>query len=225
MREFEHMNFVSWSLLVTLLLLPLHAPKNAFASGSPVAVYAGLSLGLQKTYKLSHKEDDIEVSHRVLRTLVLPPQKFMEREVIPVKVIDKSLSRQYNLNRNFIDYLLLTADQLLLLGTKYTDEKEIQVKNKIILQSPLNSGTAWATGAYEKTVAAANDSIQVPAGVYSNCLKIITTRKIAGQLVYEETAWYAPEVGEIKNVITYPLEGTAITTELLAVNHRSKGGR
>jgi len=65
-----------------------------------------------------------------------------------------------------------------------------------------------------------DETVQVPAGMFTHCLKIGTVRKIDGKTVYEETAWYAPEVGEVKAVAAYPLEHTQIIHQLESVKNQ-----
>jgi len=50
-------------------------------------------------------------------------------------------------------------------------------RDMVILKAPFDTGANWITGAYEKIVETKKDTIQVKAGVFTNCLKIKTIRK------------------------------------------------
>jgi hypothetical protein len=123
------------------------------------------------------------------------------------------------------EYPFPTEAKQLIVATKYSQEIEIHLRDDLLLKAPLVKGATWVTGVYEKIVETRNDTIQVPAGVFTNCLKIKTIRKIDGQMVYEKTAWYASEVGEIKNIVKYPQEHKLFNTQLVKAKKQNRKNR
>jgi hypothetical protein len=201
-----------------LLVLALIAPSLAF--GSEIEEYAGLSEGLQKTYQVIEKENDVEVDRRVLRIRVLPKRRVDNKNVIPVEVTNEGLNSKNKIKWSIVEYMLLSSDRLEMVATKYPQEIELHKRNDVILKAPLDIGATWITGEYEKVIEGKNDKIKVPAGAFTNCLKMKTTRKIDGKMVYEETAWYAPGVGQIKKIATYTLENRQFITQMIAVHNQ-----
>jgi hypothetical protein len=214
-------------LQVLMLIIFLFSSPRLVVAGE-LEAYAALSEGFQKTYQIIQQEDEVEVDKRILRTLVLSKIKIGNRDVIPVKITNEGLTYKDKIRWTFIDYLLLSPDRLLIVATKYSQEIEMHQRDDLLLKAPLAKGATWVTGVYEKIVETRNDTIQVPAGVFTNCLKIKTIRKIDGQMVYEKTAWYASEVGEIKNIVKYPQEHTQFNILLMNVkkqNRKKRGQR
>jgi hypothetical protein len=210
--KYRHRLCACWGgAVLGLLVLAWGAPRQAF--GETIKEYAGLSAGLQKTYQIIEKEKNDEDFTSSRRDKVLLQKKIDGKYVFPIKRTFESIYGKYS----YLEYMLLSSDRLEEVAQKYPGENELYKMNKIILKTPLDTGVTWMTGDYKKVVESNNETIQVTAGTFANCLKIRTNRKIDGEMVYEETAWYAPGVGEVKVIIAYPLEHKQIIIQLISV--------
>jgi hypothetical protein len=207
-----------WGVLGFLVFV-WGAPGSA--CGAAVEAYAGLSAGTEKVFQVTVKEQDEEVERRVLCTRVLPATRIGGEDVIPVK-IKVDLLPKTTTTWSFIEYLRLSADRLEMVAAKYPDDAEVHIKSDVRLKAPLDEGTTWKSGHYEKVVEGQNDKVTVPAGIFGNCLRIKTTRSINGQLVYEKTAWHAPGLGHIKSMASYPLEHSQFITQLMEVKNLNR---
>jgi hypothetical protein len=205
--------------VLAFLVLVWGAPGSA--CGAVVEAYAGLSAGTEKVFKVTVIEQDEEVERRVLCTRVLPATRIGGQEVIPVKV-SVVITPKSTATWNFTEYLALSSDRLEVVGAKYPHDAEVHIKSDVRLRAPLDEGATWKSGHYEKVVEGQNDQVIVSAGTFGNCLRIKTTRRIDGELVYDETAWHAPGLGQIKSLASYPLEHSQFITQLMEVKNLNR---
>jgi hypothetical protein len=207
-----------WGVLGVLVFV-WGAPGSAF--GAAIEAYAGLSAGTEKEYQVTVKEHNEEVERRVMRTRVLPAAKIGGKDVIPVKIRVVTITKG-TITWSFIEHLQLSSDRLEMVAVKYPHDAEVNIKSDVRLKAPLDEGAVWKSGHYEKMVEGQNDKVTVPAGTFSNCLRIKTTRRIDGELVYDETAWHAPGLGQIKSMASYPLEHSQFITQLMKVKNLNR---
>jgi hypothetical protein len=198
-----------------LLVLLRSVPGSA--SGPGIAEYTGLSAGTEKVFQVTVKEAGEEVERRQLHTRVLAATRMNDQDVVPVRITSKVVNPKSLITWTFIEYLRVSSDRVEMVAAKYQDDAEIHQKSDVRLKAPLDVGSTWRSGQYDKLVEGQNDKVEVPAGTFSPCLRIRTTRRIAGELVYEETAWHAPGLGQVKSVSAYPLEHSQILFQLLKV--------
>lgn len=96
----------------------------------------------------------------------------------------------------------------------YTDAKLFNAapnRSDVWLKAPLQAGAAWETSRERREVLSVNETVQVPAGIYSNVVKIkITSLAAAGS--GERLEYYAPQVGLVLS--RFSANGTVIESRL-----------
>jgi hypothetical protein len=79
----------------------------------------------------------------------------------------------------------------------YTDAKlfgEAANRREILLKAPLKAGAVWENDRERREVISIDETVQVPAGTYSNVVKVKVT-SLAANTVNENVEYYAPGVG------------------------------
>jgi hypothetical protein len=79
----------------------------------------------------------------------------------------------------------------------YTDTKlfsEAANRSEILLKAPLKAGAVWETGRERREVISIDETVQVPAGTYSNVVKVKVT-SLTANTASENVEYYAPNVG------------------------------
>jgi hypothetical protein len=79
----------------------------------------------------------------------------------------------------------------------YTDAKlfgEAANRHEILLKAPLKAGAVWENDRERREVISIDETVQVPAGTYSNVVKVKVT-SLAANTVNENVEYYAPGVG------------------------------
>jgi hypothetical protein len=79
----------------------------------------------------------------------------------------------------------------------YTDTKlfnEAANRSEVLLKAPLKAGAVWEAGRERREVISIEESVQVPAGNYSNVVKLKVT-SLEANTASENFEYYAPNVG------------------------------
>jgi len=105
-----------------------------------------------------------------------------------------------------------------------SDKEPVMLPAKYyVLKFPLTKGASWKQEIegfiLRDTVEATDASVQVPAGSFSNCLKVkklYFTPKNPTTPVKETDFWFAPDVGNVKVVIKNPQENKETVQELVS---------
>lgn len=161
----------------------------------------------------------------------LEKQKYILNNLGPSKLNSEPVYARQSLDGTLL-YYAIEDDEIRYLGSDSRDVPGGQFKpdQQIVMKQPLELNTNWETtsqtrllkktGPPQKTefrivarvpldvlVESLSETVSVPAGIFSNCLKIRMTgsmMKDAGNYVgmtlinVEETRWYAPGVGLVK---------------------------
>lgn len=96
----------------------------------------------------------------------------------------------------------------------YTDAKLFNAapnRSDIWLKAPLQAGAAWENGRERREVLSVNETVQVPAGTYSNVVKIRIT-SLAAADSGDRLEYYAPQVGLVLS--RFSANGTVIESRL-----------
>ncbi len=130
------------------------------------------------------------------------------------------------LKQEATSYIAKDATGFYVLARRGINDKEPKILSAkyYVLKFPLNKGASWKQEVegfiLQDTVEATDASVQVPAGSFSNCLKVkklYFTSKNPTTPVKETDFWFAPDVGNVKVVIKNPQENKEIVQELVSL--------
>ena len=120
-------------------------------------------------------------------------------------------------------YIAHDADGFYVFARKAANDAAPRVvpQKYYLLKSPLTLGASWKQEVQghitQDTVVATDASVQVPAGNFTNCLlvkKLFFNPGNPGTPVQEAQFWFAPDVGNVKAVITNFQENQEVVQEL-----------
>lgn len=213
---------MTFSIRITIgLVLPL---LLAACGGDSQARYFPLEQGMSWRYVVqSTTMDGTETQKYVIQA---GEPRSWQGETLPVRVTLAGSRLFYRVNEKGV-FRVATQRPDAAKPTAVSDDR------RTVLRYPLEPGTAWQetsetvtlyrTGPpqrseyhikvpvnLEYTIQAANDSVKVPAGRFTNCLRIraegVKRQYDAGNYVgrtditVEQTDWYAPGIGLVKSV-------------------------
>jgi hypothetical protein len=178
---------------------PLHGAE-------PAARYYPLKPGCTWTYKVSSNQG----ADRQIVITNLPSREMGGVTVTP---------RKWDMG-GMVKYYFMTADSMgIYRYGEAQDEKAEPVPTKpkfYSLRDPMAVGTTWDISTkmgeddltVNLTVDSITETITVPAGKYSDCVKIKHQGgSPKGSVTLEAYEWYAPEVGLVKSIVTIKKPG------------------
>jgi hypothetical protein len=103
----------------------------------------------------------------------------------------------------FFDYLGTNQQGVYLHARQYQSGKtpSVLVQPEFLLKNPVQEGTVWQGKDGQYRIAEVQESVQVPAGNFSGCIRVDLSPATGPSRL---SSWYAPQVGLVQSHRTFP---------------------
>ena len=191
-----------------------------WAHGPSAERYYPLKLGFTWTYRVSTTVLSLPISGQ-MKVTNLASRNLNGRTVVP-QTTDASLGPMLGTvfpKQLSVSFYLDDGSGLLEISNQEDADTEPKPVGNYELKYPIRVGTRWTSQlktlllgkdisiSAESTLVSTTDQVVVPAGSYSNCIRITTVGKTAvdssGSFVStDDNEWLAPDVGMVKEIYT-----------------------
>ena len=198
---------------------------SSWARGAAPESYLPLKAGMTWEYRnmfLDPKSQERMGSGKAIKRN-LPPMELQGTRVIPQ--IFSFYQPDGTLRQETSSFIVQDAAGFYVFARQGPNDKapSIVPGRYYILKFPLTKGASWKQQAegfiIQDTIEATDASIQVPAGTFTNCLKIkrvYFSPKNPSSPLQEALFWFAPDVGNVKVEIKNLQENKELVQELVS---------
>lgn len=145
----------------------------------------------------------------------LAKEKLANNIVTPQKYLTEAINAQHQVTKtSTTEFISQDNEGIFRLATQKDEEVPAVGMRLYYILNPIRVGVIKKNGdadTYQSvSLDSVNDTVTVPAGTFKDCLKVNYTAKDKTGL-YQNTSWYAPNIGRIKRIVIFPNQNKMIS--------------